>query len=152
MTRKSGEEKSRIAAAFLGSKEKRNYAAISMSPPDIPASTTTTFAALGPFSPFSISNCTVSPTFILSNIPLQAELWKKTSGEPSTLIKPNPLSVFVLITPCMIKGCRRIKQIVEAVFPPPSKNTVHEKGQGAKKKTEKIPIIRWLSFPRQRAE
>ena len=35
--------------------------------------------------------------------PSQAELWKNTSSEPSTEIKPKPLSVFVLMVPVAIR-------------------------------------------------
>ena len=67
----------------------RNYA----------ASASATFMARRPLGLCSVSKLTACPSCIESNAPLQADIWKKRSSPPSQEIKPNPFSIFFLITP-----------------------------------------------------
>jgi hypothetical protein len=62
-----------------------------------------TAVARGPFSPRSISNSTLSPSFRLSKFNSCKLLrWKKISWPSADLIKPNPRSrMTLLIVPCI---------------------------------------------------
>lgn len=68
------------------------------------AYTRDTFVAAGPFSPSVTSKLTTSPTFSSSNVtPFNSLEWKKRSFDsPSREMNPNPLSVIVLIVPCIL--------------------------------------------------
>lgn len=63
-----------------------------------------TLTAFGPFGESALSKDNVSPTFSsLKLTPFNSLPWKKRSfSSPSTVMKPKPFSLSVLIIPCIV--------------------------------------------------